>query len=472
MKTMDLTTPERTAIWALVTQELEYYYSNVSSIPVAPRLDQNEIRRFIQNEAGRAETSYEEKIRHVMQGLTQFSVHTSHPGYLGLYNPKANFAGIVADTITATFNPQLAAWSHAPFAVEVERYLISAFGQRFGYAENEIDGCFTTGGAEANLTAVICALNFHFPDYAERGLRALPAQPLIYCSQESHHSLVKAACLAGLGIDSVKTISTVEQKMDVSCLVTQVEEDQRNGFHPFLIVATMGSTGSGAIDSVAELQQIANRYHCWLHADAAYGGAVILNSNYRSLLSGIDRADSITFDAHKWLSSPMGTSLFITRHKDILAKTFRITADYMPKEASDLDIADPFTHSIQWSRRFIGLKLYLSVLFYGWEGLSDLVNRQIELGHYLRKQLIAKEWKIYNNTELPVVSFGNAALEMDQSLALRLCQTIINTGKAWLSVYPLNNYSLLRACLTNYNTSEKDIDQFVSLITDHMQELL
>ena len=461
---MDLTSHNRKAIWEMVGKQLEDYYSQVSSLAVSPKLDQKEIQKFIQAELNCTESTYEEKIAHVVEGLTRYSVHTPHPSYFGLFNPRPNFAGIIADTITATFNPQLAAWSHAPFAAEVENYLISSFGQRFGYPEHEIDGCFTTGGAEANLSALVCALNFHFPDYAKKGLCSLAVQPIVYCSAESHHSLMKAAGIVGLGMDSVRIIRTLDQRMDVSHLDTQIKEDKQNGYYPLLIVATMGTTGTGAIDSIQEIQQIAGQYHCWLHADAAYGGAVILQKKYKSLIAGIEHADSITFDAHKWLSSPMGTSLFITRHRNILSKSFRITADYMPKEAVDMNIEDPFSHSIQWSRRFIGLKLYLSILFYGWQGLSDLISRQIELGYYFRKKLTEKGWEIYNDTELPVICFGNKQLEQDSSLALLLCQKVIDTGKAWLSVYRVGDYSLLRACITNYITEKTEIDRLIEIL--------
>jgi glutamate/tyrosine decarboxylase-like PLP-dependent enzyme len=159
----------------------------------------------------------------------------------------------------------------------------------------------------------------------------------------------------------------------------------------------------------------------------------------------------------------MGGSLFITQHSNILSQTFSVQADYMPKEAQKLGVVDPFAHSLQWSRRFIGLKLYMALLFYGWEGFEQLVDGQIAKGKLLREKLIAKGWTIYNQTELPVITFGNSSLEKNPNKALEIVQKVIQKGNAWISVYRTNGVNALRACITNYDTTEREMDQ---LLTD------
>ena len=175
-------------------------------------------------------------------------------------------------------------------------------------------------------------------------------------------------------------------------LENQIQKDIALGHQPLMIVATAGTTGTGAIDDLAAISKIAKKYQLWFHVDGAYGGAAILNSNLKATLKGIETSDSIILDAHKWLSLPMGISLFLTSNKNILNKTFRITTEYMPREANELPIANLFSHSIQWSRRFIGLKLYLSLLFYGWEGYDQIIEHQRQLGVFLKAQLIASNW--------------------------------------------------------------------------------
>jgi glutamate/tyrosine decarboxylase-like PLP-dependent enzyme len=254
-------------------------------------------------------------------------------------------------------------------------------------------------------------------------------------------------------------------------LERQIKEDIKKGFRPFMVVSSMGTTGTGSIDPIESINEVSKLNNCWLHADAAYGGAVALNDNYRNLLKGISHADSITFDAHKWLSVPMSAGIFITKHPDILEKTFRIKADYMPKDAGSMDIQDPFGHSIQWSRRFTGLKVYMSLLMYGWEGWSELVENQIKKGQYLKDKLSESNWKIFNDTPLPVVCFGKESFEKDDKLAGIIAQKVVQTRKAWISVYRINELNTLRACVTNYRTSEKDLDELVNILNQEFSNL-
>jgi aromatic-L-amino-acid decarboxylase len=462
----DFTKDDRLAAWHFLIGQLETYYADTAALPVAPILDQEEIKKYI-HPSFETPLEYKKAIEHVINGLKQFTVHTPHPNYFGLFNPRANFPGILADAITATFNPQLAAWSHAPFAAEVESELIMQFGEKFGYARPHIDGSFTTGGAEANLTATLCALNKTFPDYAKGGLSSVGKKPLIYVSAESHHSLAKAASITGLGLDAIRQIPVTRRlQMDITLLEKQIKEDSQNNFLPLMIVATMGTTGAGAIDPIRDIAHIAATYKVWLHADAAYGGSVVLTRQFKDLLENIHLADSITFDAHKWMSVPMSASMFITRHRNILNTAFRVTTDYMPKEASDLQITDPFTHSIQWSRRFIGLKIYLSLLVFGWDGYEEVIARQKLMGDHLRERLQDSDWIIYNQTRLPIVCFGKKNFETDPDAALSISKKVIGSGKAWISVYKINGVNTLRACITNYASNESHIGELLAILNE------
>ena len=178
-------------------------------------------------------------------------------------------------------------------------------------------------------------------------------------------------------------------------------------------------------------------------------------------MKGIEFSDSITFDAHKWMSVPMGASVFLTSNKNILGSTFGIQTEYMPKEASKMEIVDPFNHSIQWSRRFIGLKVYLSLLLYGWEGYEEVIDHQAEVGHYLKKKLHNDGWTLMNNTPLPVACFTDENYKTDKRFTQSILDKVLANGKSWLSVYPINDLPTFRACITNYNTNEANIDELV-----------
>lgn len=165
----------------------------------------------------------------------------------------------------------------------------------------------------------------------------------------------------------------------------------------------------------------------------------------------------------------MGASIFLTSKYNILQKTFQIVTDYIPKETDGLRVFDPYINSIQWSRRFIGLKVYLSLLFYGWKGYEKSIDHQIQMGQLLRKRLQESGWSIKNNTILPVVCFSDTTLEADVNFLSEISQNIIAKGKAWSSLYPIKGVPTIRACITNYQTTEKEINEFVKELNHERQ---
>ena len=463
---------KRSELWRQLIENIEDYINQIADSPVAPPIDLNKIRRRLEAFDFNQTVEPLAALQFAADNLREFQVHTPHPRYFGLFNPAPTAMSIAADALVAAFNPQLAAWSHNPFASEVERHLILNFAERFGYDLAEADGTFCSGGAEANHTALICALVRKFPDFAEGGLRGIEKQPVFYVSAQSHHSFVKAARFCGLGTDAVREIKTdAEFKMSVKDLTKQIEIDRANNFAPFFVVATAGTTNGGVIDDLAAISEIAVKESLWFHTDAAWGGAAAFVPEMRKLLTGIEQADSITFDAHKWLSVPMGAGIFLTRHNQILSEACRITTDYMPRDASAFGVNDPFAHSMQWSRRFIGLKVFLSLAVAGWEGYAAAIRHQTAMGDFLRRELEKSDWEIVNHTPLPVVCFRDkkSGTGKTEDFLMKVANEAVSSGKAWISLTRLNAETpVLRACITNYRTAESDI-RFLVRLVDHLR---
>ncbi|MFW9916785.1 MAG: pyridoxal phosphate-dependent decarboxylase family protein, partial [Candidatus Thorarchaeota archaeon] len=258
-------------------------------------------------------------------------------------------------------------------------------------------------------------------------------------------------------------------------LQEQIETDRNAGYAPFLIVATAGTTSAGIVDPLASIADIAASANVWFHVDAAWGGAAVFVPELCSILDGIERADSITFDAHKWLSVPMGAGLYVTRHPDILRRTFSISTSYMPTDAHGLNVIDPYRHSIQWSRRFIGLKVFLSLAVIGWDGYRAVIQHQVAMGDLLRQKLEEGGWGIVNQTDLPVVCFVNERdreREPDRFLET-VAKKVVASGKAWISSTFLNNkVPVLRACITNYRTEPAHVLVLTDLLNRIRAEIL
>lgn len=461
---------ERNHVIQQINLLLQDYYETTESYPVTQKWNPKEIKEFVSIFNFNTKNSPETIINYVIMGLKKYSLHTPHPRYFGLFNPRTGFLSAIADYITAIFNPQMAAWSHAPFANEIERLMIQEFAKKFAYKNDTWDGTFCSGGSESNITAVLTALNHHFPAYRDQGLFAIPKKPLIYCSEEVHHSIGRAARVAGLGENAVIQIPTNERfEMDLSLLETQIQEDIIEGFRPLMIVGTAGTTGLGAIDDLGKCAEIAQKYGLWFHVDAAYGGAVILLEQTKDWLKGIEKSDSITLDLHKWFSQPMGSSLFLTSHRNILSQSFGLDADYVPKDNFEQETIDPYTHSIQWSRRFIGLKMFLPLAVYGWKGFEETILHQIEIGNQLRNLLQEKGWKIQNNTKLPIICFNHPDLERGQ--ISELIEKVSTSGKVWVSQYPIQGKNTIRACITNYATTGQDLEILLQVLNEAKQFL-
>jgi glutamate/tyrosine decarboxylase-like PLP-dependent enzyme len=316
---------------------------------------------------------------------------------------------------------------------------------------------------EANLSAVVVALTRMFPEYGEHGLRRLAGEPTIYLTEETHHGFNKIAHMVGIGRRSLRQIATDSGlKMNVDELKKRVAEDRKNGFLPFMVVGNGGTTAAGVIDPLREIGQFCREAGLWFHADAAWGGAAVVSPSLRPYLAGTETADSITCDAHKWLSVPMGCGMFFCRHRDSVAQAFRSDVTYMPgKTAGQIADAsktfDPLTHSVQWSRRFIGLKLFMTLAQRGEAGYAGMIEHQTHMGQVLREKLAVTGWRIVNSTPLPVVCFTREGLVPTALLA-----SLRERQIAWMSEAQIGGVPVIRACITSFRTTEKDIEWVVA----------
>jgi aromatic-L-amino-acid/L-tryptophan decarboxylase len=225
-----------------------------------------------------------------------------------------------------------------------------------------------------------------------------------------------------------------------------------------MVVATAGTTSAGAIDPLDAIAEVAAAESLWLHVDAAWGGGAVLVPELRPMFAGLERADSVTFDPHKLLSVPMGAGLYLTRHADVLEATFHVSASYVPGSG---ELVNPYTHSLQWSRRFIGLKVLLSLAVAGWEGYATVLRHQLAMGELLRDRLRGAGWEILNETVLPLVCFVDPA----GADADAIVDSVNATGRA--RIFGANlppERRVIRAAITNFRTGPHDIEALIDAL--------
>lgn len=382
-------------------------------------------------------------------------VHMTHPRYFGLFNPAPTFAAECADRIVGAFNPQLATWTTAPAAVEIEAHLLRAIALRSGLPADAVGHC-TSGGSEANATALLCALTRANPRFAADGTRAFTGAPVFYISQDSHLAWLKIAHQVGIGRAAARLIRTDGRgRLDPEALTAAIDEDRARGSVPVMIVATAGTTNAGMIDPLPRCAEIAHAKELWYHVDAAWGGALIASDRLRCVLAGMERADSITIDAHKWFATTMGCGMFMTRDAGILSSVFHVSTTFMPSNIVNLD---PYVTTAQWSRRFLGLRLFLSLAAAGWQGYAKHVERSVELMAFLKTELATRGWAIANESPLAVACI---ILPPRYGELRPFVNRLIASGRAWAAAAKFEGRDIIRVCLTHGEATEENILELV-----------
>ena len=435
-----------------VRNEFSRVQAEIAHGPLIPHVAADEIRGYLASRYDfKKSIPLEEVVADAERMLKTWQVQVTHPRYFGLFNPSVTLASVLGDLLAAMYNSQLANWRTSPAANEIEKHTLGWLTEKFGLPPETI-ATFTSGGTEANLSAIVVALTQAFPDYGEYGLRHLDADPAIYLTREAHNGYNKIAHLTGLGRKALRIVATDgELKMDIADLERQVAEDRKNGYAPFMVVGTAGTTATGVIDPLQEIARFCRQERLWFHADAAWGGAAVISPKLKHHLIGIESADSITCDAHKWFSVPMGSGMFFCRHPQRVAEAFRADISYMPKK-TDLTVTDPLMSSVQWSRRFIGLKLFMAIAQHGESGQIEMIEYQTQMGNVLRESLAASGWSIVNSTPLPLICFTRAGLAVSEFVA-----SLKERQIAWMSEAPVNGAPAVRACITSFRTTEAEI---------------
>jgi aromatic-L-amino-acid/L-tryptophan decarboxylase len=449
---------ERISDW--LTDELQAAMLRVQSGSVVPTIEMQKFRTELEGFDFSAPRSLEESLRWTIECMQCGIVQMSNPRYFGLFNPGANFPSQCADRIAGSFNPQLASSASSPVPVALESHVIRAVGRRAGFGA-EANGHFATGGSEANYTALLCALTAAHANFSADGVRAFAGPVKFYTSRDCHIAWLKIAHQAGVGRSALRLVDTDGHgRMDPAALLRAIAEDRAAGAIPVMIVATAGTTGGGMIDPLHACADIARRQDLWLHVDAAWGGAALASNRLRGVLDGIERANSLTIDAHKWPATTMGCALFITRRADLLSQAFHASTSFMPSSISGVD---PYLNSVQWSRRFLGLRLFLTLAAAGWEGLGAHVERGAAVIERVKERLLASGWRIANDSPLAVLAAVPPA-ELGDVRAL--VRRVVASGRAWVAPTLFEGQDVVRICATNGETRLEDVNALVAALNE------
>ncbi len=453
---------ERNRVEEWLSGELQGALQRIQAGRVTPTIDMAAFREELETYDFAKPRPLEDLLRWTLERMEHGIVQMANPRYFGLFNPGASFPAQCADRIAGLFNPQLASSGSSPVPVELERHVIRAIAQRAALGD-AATGHFATGGSEANYTALLSALTGAHPKFASDGARAFAGPVKFYTSRDCHIAWLKVAHQAGVGRAALQLIDTDGRgRMDPRALTQAIAADRVNGAVPVMVVATAGTTGAGMIDPLHACADIAQQEHLWYHIDAAWGGAALASNRLRPVLAGIERADSITIDAHKWLATTMGCAIFITRHGHLLSEAFHASTSFMPSSVSGVD---PYLNSVQWSRRFLGLRLFLALASAGWEGLGAHVERSVEVVARVKERLVALGWTIANDSELAVL---DAVPPADLGDVRELVRRVVAGGRAWVAPTTFEGRDVVRICATNGETTIEDVNALIAALNERI----
>ncbi len=406
--------------------------------------------------------------------LVEKGFHVPSANYFGLMNPTPTYMAVLAEALVAALNPQLATLARSQLASKIEGETVRWIGERVGWTQ-PFDGTFTSGGNEANFSALALALAAHFPQAIEDGVASIGAQPVLYASSESHHSLDKSAGLLGLGRKALRRIPVNDRiQLDVGKLEAAIAADKKAGHKPFCVVATAGTTNSGAIDDLVALAEVCARHKLWLHVDGAYGAAAIFSDTHRDLVRGIERADSITIDPHKWLAMPFAAGVILTSRPETLQQAFATATPYMPKSPGAV-LVDNFKVSTQWSRRMNSLKLWLTLRVHGRAAYEELIGRQLALAASFAGWVGAsKGYELAAPQVLPIVNFRVKVKGGDEAAIAaanaRVVDSVTRDGRRWISETRVNGRSVIRMMVISYLTGEHSLDGLQQALAEAAQD--
>ncbi|HJQ23370.1 MAG TPA: aminotransferase class I/II-fold pyridoxal phosphate-dependent enzyme [Blastocatellia bacterium] len=455
------------------------YLSTLAERRVYPHTTSTQIRERLERDLPAEGVGFEALLDAFRDVLVPLSRHNGHPRMFGYVQSPGAAIAAIADLLASTLNANLTAWRSAPAATEIERLTVDWIKQILGVDESAA-GLLVSGGSMANFAALAAARRAKAPtDVLREGARSLPQAMRLYVSEETHHSVAKAAALLGLGRDHVRAVAVDERfHLNLDDLVAKITEDLRAGHLPFCVVANAGTVATGAFDPLAEVSRVAQAFNLWLHVDASYGGFAALAPSARPLFAAIDQADSIALDPHKWLYLPVDCGCVLYRDREAARATFAHDAEYTRVIEQQADEAFAFwDYGPELSRRFRALKVWMMLKGVGLRRLGEAIEANIECARHLERLVQASDdFEMLAPVELSIFCFRYLPARLKRELesadekerervnqqldALneRLMIELQRDGSSYLSNAGLGGRFALRGCVLNYRTSLRDME--------------
>ena len=440
-----------------ITQFMIDYLGDLRDRPVY-RTSSREIRDGLEPALPKKGTDFDALLKVFRDTIVPFSRQNAHPRMFGYVQSPGTPLGAFADLLASTLNANLTIWRSAPAPVELERLTIDWIRQILGFNAGA-GGLFVSGGSMANLIGI--AMARQTKDDSSGRLR-------MYASSETHFSVAKAAALLGIGRENVRNVAVDERfRIRLDDLVAKITADLEAGYVPFCVVANAGTVNTGAVDPLTDIREIADRFQLWMHVDGSYGAFAVLAESARKLFAGMEQADSIALDPHKWLYLPVDVGCVIYRNPEMARAAFAHEAEYTRMFGEEADEAFVcWDYGPELSRRFRALKVWMLLKGVGLDSLGAAIESNLACARYFESMVRASDdFEMVAPVELSIFCFRHVPVQLrNQSPKAidgfneRLLVAVQRDGSSYLSNATLGGRFALRGCVLNYRTTLRDME--------------
>jgi aromatic-L-amino-acid decarboxylase len=458
------------------------YFESIEDLPVLSQIEPGDLKAAFPARPPSKGESMAEIIADVDRLIVPALTHWSHPSFFAYFATSTSAPGIFGELLSAAFDNKAMLWRTSPASTELEEVTLDWLRQMMGL-DAGYSGIIYDTASVSSMHAIAAAREGIERRIREEGMSGRPDLPLlrVYVSEQAHSSIEKGVIALGLGQRGLRKIPTDSKfRMNVSELKQAIEEDKSNGYVPFCIVATVGTTSTSSIDPVKEIIPIGEADAMWLHVDAAYAGSAAVVPELRNILAGCERADSVVVNPHKWLFTPFDLSVLYCRHMDLLRRAFALVPEYL-KTPEQEKVRSGSDYGIQLGRRFRALKLWMIIRYFGHEGLAARIREHCRLAKLFASWVSeADEWELLAPVPLGLVCF-RACPRLDVDEALRdkrldilneaILHSVNSSGKALLSHTRLHDKLTLRLSIGNIRTTEKQVSQVWELLNEELVKL-
>jgi aromatic-L-amino-acid/L-tryptophan decarboxylase len=457
-----------------VVNLLSDYLEHIEAKRVFPDVEPRTLHELFSESLPENPSSPHDVLAELEKKLLPYCTHVGHPGYMGLITPSPNPIGVIADFICSALNQNVGAYSIGPSAVALERRVVRWLTDLCGY-DAKAGGNLTSGGMMANFIGLKVGRDAVTHDHAQHD--GIGERWAVYASEERHVSVDKAVDCIGLGRNALRALPTdADFQVRLDALENAIAQDKRDGIRPMCIVGVFGTTNTGAVDNIRELRRIADREQMWLHVDAAYGGGMLLSRGWPMHDRGLELADSITIDPHKWFYAPLDAGAVLVKDERRLTASFGIKPSYLTDE---LDQADEryqyYVHGFEQSRRFRSLKVWMSFKRYGTRQIGEWIDNNVRQAKYLHA--LAEKHPDFEGASRPPMSaicirFTGVSLNEADSKKLHaaVAQRVEQSGRFWMSTTELKGKTWFRINPVNFRTREQHMQELFSQLEQECRE--